>query len=461
MRTIASIILLFAFSEAFGQTLKDTIFTVDTIIITGNKKTKPNIISRELTFKQGDTIHNWQYQQEQSRRQLINLFLFNEIDIQRNGSVVTIHVTERWYLWPYPELDYADRNLSQWLLTSDPKRLIYGLKLEWYNIRGRNETMQVDLIMGYTRMVNLGYKIPYFNKKQTWGAQFYGTYSSNKEVWFKTADDKVQFFKDRDRDLIWRKGLEISVVHRKRIFSYHQVYTGFLQTEIDDTVRTGEVNGDFLINGSNWQRETYLGYSYTYDRRDFKGFPLRGYLVKAGVEGGRLSPGAGFSPTSTLTVKTSISRYFRIAGSFFGSVNATARYYSLDRPPYNKIRALGYGKDYIRGYELKVIDGNDFILGKSELKYRFLNRKYTFMPRVKNYEVLPVSLFLSSYFDIGYVNKELRSANQDSNRLPNSWQFGYGVGLNVVMFYDYCFRAEYSLSRFGNNRMYFSFVASM
>jgi outer membrane protein assembly factor BamA len=462
LKSIISIILFFCIHDAFTQVVQDSFFRVDTIIIQGNRKTHDNIITRELTFRQGDTIRNWPYHQDQSRRQLINLFLFNEIKIDKQGNAVTIHVTERWYLWPYPELDYADRNFSQWLLTHDPKRLTYGLRLEWYNIRGRNETMQFDVIMGYTRMFNFGYKVPYFNKRQTWGAQIFATYSSNKEVWYGTANDKVQFFSDRDRDLIFRKGLELSAIHRKKIFSYHQIYVGALQIKIADTVHSEEVNSNYLIFNGDKQNEMYLGYNYIFDKRDFKGYPLKGYLVKAGIEGGNLS--SGLISKRTIAMKGSISRYFRIAGPLYGALNATARHYSLSNPPYSKVRALGYGKDYIRGYELKVIDGNDFVLGKAEIKYRFLNKIYKFMPKVKNYEVLPVALYLTAYTDAGYVRKHL-SGTSDSlastNRLPNTWQYGFGTGLNVVMFYDYCLRAEYSFDKYLNNRLYLSFVASM
>jgi outer membrane protein assembly factor BamA len=448
--------------EAFAQVQQDTVFRVDSIIITGNRKTRPEIITRELTFRKGDTIRNWQYHQEQSRKQLINLFLFNEIGITHDKNIVTIHVTERWYLWPYPELDYADRNFSQWLLTHDPKRLTYGLRLEWYNIRGRNETMQLDAITGYTRMFNFGYKVPYFNKRQTWGAQIFATYSSNKEVWYKTLYDKVQFFSDRDRDLIKRRGLELSATHRKKIFSYHQFYGGFLQINIADTVRSDSVNEFFLYRGTDRQQEYYLGYNFTFDKRDFKGYPLRGYLMKTGIEGACLS--GRYNSEITLMLKTSISRYFRIAGPLYGSLNATARYYSLNFPGYNKMRALGYGKDYIRGYELKVIDGNNFILGKAEMKYRFLNKTYKFLPSVRNYEILPVALYLTSYFDMGSVHQyQAHYSNIDPklNKLPNTWQYGFGTGLNVVMFYDYCLRAEYSFDKYLNNRLYWSFVASM
>lgn len=48
-----------------------------------------------------------------------------------------------------------------------------------------------------------------------------------------------------------------------------------------------------------------------------------------------------------------------------------------------------------------------------------------------------------------------------NNLLPNRLQNGGGVGLNLVMFYDYCMRLEYSADRQMNHRMYVSFVAAM
>ena len=202
-----------------AQTL-DSTFTVDSIHIDGNKKTKVQIILRELSFKKGDTIHNWSYHQAQSRKQLINLFLFNEIALRKVGNTINIDVKERWYIWPKPELEYADRNFNQWWLSKDPKRLIYGLNLEWYNLFGRNQTLTLNLINGYTKMAGVNYKVPYFNKKQTWGMQFVAQYSSNKEIWFKTANDKVQFFRDQDREMIRRSNAERSFMHRPQILSY-------------------------------------------------------------------------------------------------------------------------------------------------------------------------------------------------------------------------------------------------
>lgn len=461
-----AVLFMLTAQAALAQNQTDTVFTVDSIAVEGNRITKRNIIIRELSFKKGDTIHNWAYHRDQSRRQLINLFLFNEIHIDRAGSTVYIRIKERWYIWPKPMLDYADRNFNQWWLSKDPGRLIYGLNLEWYNLRGRNETMVLSFLAGYTRMASLVYRVPYFNRKQSWGFQFSAHASSNREVWYRTEYDKVQFFQDRDRNLIKRRNAELVFSHRKRIFNYHHFYTGYRYTAVEDTVYSEAVNNSYLMLGRSSQAELYGGYQYVFDRRDYKGFPLKGALLKFNTEiSNYFVPASAAEPASNLktaTVKLAVSVYRPLLPRLFGSAHVTGRYHSNERPPYSRVQALGYGKDYIRGYELNVVDGSHFGLIKTELKYRLYNRKLTFMPRIRNYEVLPLSIYASAFWDGGYVyNKAELEKTSGSNTLPNSYLSGAGAGINMVMFYDYCFRLEYALNKNAFSRFYVSFVAPM
>ncbi len=449
--------LLFAFRA--NAEAADSTFTVTAIEITGNKKTKDFIILRELTFSVNDTIHNWSYHREQSRRQLINLFIFNEISIVKTGGNITIQVTERWYLWPVPSLQLGDRNLSQWLLSGDPNRLIYGLQLQWYNIRGRNETMVVDFKTGYTQLFNLTYRIPYFNKKKTWGMQLNTGISANREVWYKSEDDKVQFFKDNNLFLINRKNVELVFTYRKKFFHYHQLYAGYRQTAIKDTVFSDAVNNQFFYNaGTNIQDEYYIGYQFTLDRRDFKGYATKGNYLRASVEGPYFI--GKDNRTFPFKVRVTAAKFMQLGKNVFASAGGTGRFFEIDKLPYFRTQALGYGKDFIRGYELNVIDGNHFLLGKAELKYRLINKKYNFMKKVRNYETLPMSLFLTTYYDAGYVWNFNKTATQN-NRMPNSYQYGTGMGLNLVVFYDYVVRVEYSINKYQQHRMYVQFVASI
>ncbi len=454
------ILTIFLVSFSLSAQSSDSFFVVKSIKTIGLVKTKEYIVLRELTFKVGDTIQNWTYHKEQSRKQLINLFLFNEVKIDRVGEDVIVNATERWYIWPIPVLDYADRNFNQWWLSKDPKRLIYGVDLSHYNIRGRNETMVLNMILGYTRSLGLSYRIPYINKKMSWGLQMSARVNANREVWSSTINDKVSFFKDNDRTLIRRQMGEVVLTHRKKFFTYHHFYTGFRRVDVDPII-ADSVNYNFLMYHADVQNEGYAGYQLVYDKRDFKGFPLRGHLLKVNIE----TSNYFFKQVpdfQTLLLKLAYSRYFNIKGNLFGSGHITARYLNNMYPQYTATQALGYGKDYIRGYELKVIDGSNFALSKLELKYRLINKTYSLAEGVKNYEKLPLSLYASVFLDAGYVRNYWDSqVLKGNNLLPNRLQNGGGVGLNLVMFYDYCMRLEYSADRQMNHRMYVSFVAAM
>jgi outer membrane protein assembly factor BamA len=427
---------------------------IKNIQIKGNKRTKDHIILRELTFKQGDTITNVDFHQEQSRKQLLNLYLFNEVKVEIDSQNAIVNIIERWYIWPSPKLDYADRNLNQWLLTKDPSRLIYGVDLELYNFRGRNETVKFNFRGGYTKLLSLNYVVPYFNKRLTWGLTFNAVTSSNKEVWYKTDSNKVQFFKDNDRDLIRRKSAELGFVHRKKIFNYHRIYTGFRQINVKDTVVSVDVNERYLFGKMTTQNEWYTGYLYTSDKRDFKGYPLQGSLLKMTTEIG-LFNATEFSGQ----FKLSYARYFKLNKRFFNANSLTMRLMEFYSVPYNKITALGYDRDYIRGYELYVIDGLNFGLGKSEFKYCFFNKKLPFLKGVNNYNHMPLALYLTSFVDYGVVITS--SSRISSNTYPNKFQYGFGSGLNVVAFYDYVMRIEYSFDKFLNNRFYLSFITAI
>lgn len=435
---------------------------IQQIIIKGNKVTKSQIIIRELSFKLNDTIKDVAFHQNQSRQQLLNLFLFNEVEVKIDSFVAQINLVERWYFWPSPKLQHADRNLNQWLLSKDFKRLIYGTDLEWYNFRGRNETIKLKLRLGYTRLMDLNYTIPYFNKKQTWGLNINAQYSDNKEVWFKTLDNKVQFYKDENINLIKRHSFELAAIHRKKIFNYHRFYTGFRQIAIKDTILSDSLNPFYLVNAQNQQQEWFAGYLFTHDKRDFKGYPLKGSMIKVNAE---LSQFLKQQSSSFYLIKGTFNQYFKLGKRIYNSNSLTLRYLNFNlsskdaKVPYNKITALGYDRDYIRGYELYVIDGQNFVLGKTELKYQFLNRSYPFLKKVKNYKNIPIALYYTVFSDAGFV--DLPNRNIKENSMSNVFQVGYGTGINAVIYYDYLMRLEYSFDKWQNSRFYISFVAAM
>jgi hypothetical protein len=91
-----------------------------------------------------------------------------------------------------------------------------------------------------------------------------------------------------------------------------------------------------------------------------------------------------------------------------------------------------------------------------------MNRNYRFMNSVRNYEKMPVVMYMTMFADGGSVNNNWnKKGDYPTNSLPNSLLYGFGAGYNLVVYYDYCMRLEYSFDKALNNRFYLSFVTAM
>ena len=157
MRLILTFLIVIINLTSYSQ----EIFRVNSIEIEGNKLTKRETILRELSFKIGDnlTLNEFNEKLKQSELNIGSQWLFNFVDIvpsyNQNEIDINIEVVERWYVWPYPILEVSERNFNvfwdslQKSNYSDFSRLNYGVFLNWYNFRGRNELMKLKFRKGY------------------------------------------------------------------------------------------------------------------------------------------------------------------------------------------------------------------------------------------------------------------------------------------------------------------------
>ena len=97
------------------------VLRVGEISVSGNKKTKKNIITRELPFNSGDTISS-EYLQDvilRSQQNIFNtqLFIYDSIRYTVRGETVSfdIKVKERWYIIPIPFVKAVDRSVGEWI----------------------------------------------------------------------------------------------------------------------------------------------------------------------------------------------------------------------------------------------------------------------------------------------------------------------------------------------------------
>ncbi|MEQ9165200.1 MAG: outer membrane protein assembly factor, partial [Fulvivirga sp.] len=114
--------------------------------------------------------------------------------------------------------------------------------------------------------------------------------------------------------------------------------------------------------------------------------------------------------------------------------------------PYSNLGALGYRKDFIRGYELYLVESKNFILNRTTLKKRLISTvgNMRFMP-IDQFKKIPLDIYFKVYFDSGYgenfENYELNTT------LSDRYLFGTGAGIDFVTYYDSVIRLEYTINR--------------
>jgi len=444
------------------------------ITLTGNKITKERIIRRELLVKENDTIavQDLSLALQQSRKNLINTSLFNFVTIDSipvEGSTDQIDLNfefiERWYIWPVPIFEFADRNFNEWLSKKDWSRVNYGLFLTWNNFRGRREKLIVYARFGYDQKYELSYQKPYINKKQTWGLGVAGGFSQNHEIAYNSFDTLVDppignnevYFKSEIQYPRRKYYAYAETYYRKGIHNINLLKFGYTNLLVSDSVLV--FNRDYTFE--SYTRNQFLGFYYQFrsDYRDYKQYPLNGYYFDAELD----KKGLGFFTdpvVNTLSIKANFRKYFQIKGRLYFASGLTGKISPFWDQPYYYLSGMGYGRDFIRGYEYYVIDGQHFGLLKNNLKFVLVPtrvKSFNFIPTDK-FSKLYYAIYLNLFADFGYVVDNRKNVY---NPLANEINLGYGIGLDFVTYYDFVVRLEYSFNKMGESGFFISFMPSI
>jgi outer membrane protein assembly factor BamA len=426
---------------------------VNEILITGNKKTKEHIILRELNFKKGDTIAAEDLKEIilKSKNRIFNTTLFVTVDIAtipRNRSLMDflIIVKERWYIYPVPIFELADRNFNEWWQqrNRDPKRINLGIFYVQKNVRGRNETLRAKIQFGFTKKFELFYFIPYIDKKLRTGLNLEASYILNKQIPYKTSNHKLTYI-DYNKFVRERFRAGFTFSYRKKFYQTHFAGATFNYNNIADTIAV--LNPRYLLDGRTSQTYISMRYSFVKDVRDIIYYPLKGSLLRLDVE--KLGIGI-FDDLNQLNFIGEYSIYRALGKRFYFAGGVKQKISFPKNQPYLQTRALGYERDYVSGYELYVIDGQHFSLAKANIKWQLYSsrRDLSSIP-VNQFETIPFAVYLKIYSDAGYVTNNVY--NPENIRLSNKLLWGGGAGVDLVSYYDLVIRLEYSVNRLGQH----------
>ncbi len=440
----------------------DSIFVAD-IIITGNKRTRKEIIQRELALVPGQRIatSNLTEYLEQEKNKVFNTDLFVTVDITPypagNDSVlVMVDLLERWYVIPVPLIDFGDRNFNEWWRDRDRDlgRLEYGFKFKDTNFRGRRESLKLNLLFGFTKNVSLDYRLPFINHNKTIGLDIGGSYSQNRDIAFKTTGNKLDFA-SADRLLIERYNAKLGLTRRSHFYNTHRVQAAYRNYHIDDSVAL--LNPDYLGNGLTRQHYFELTYSFTRDLRDITAYPLTGFYLSV------LASKMGLGILNELDagmLRAEYARFFDIGQNFYYSARFSGKTSYPQRQPYYLVQALGYSGDIVRGFDLYVIDGQHMLLMQNTLRKKLASGRQDIskvMP-LKQFSVIPWALYVRAHFDTG------RSWNSvfdpENTLLDGRTLHAAGLGLDLVTAYNAVIRVEYSRNDLGENNFFFHYSTS-
>jgi outer membrane protein assembly factor BamA len=424
---------------------------IQKILVTGNRRTRENIILRELRLKEGDIISesDLAFVIKKDQQKLFNLHLFNTVSIDQikvDSSVINLQVRleERWFSFPVPRFQLSDRNFNEWWQNyhHDFNRVNYGLKLYQYNLWGRNHTLLLKTQFGFQHDFQLVYRMPYINKKQKEGLVFEMDYMDGKSVPDSTIDHKFHFIKSRDV-LRTTKSMGVTYTYRKNFYSQHRIKYQLRSSSIADSLLAANPN----YFGSETQNQQYdaLTYEIATDRNDVSAYPLKGYAFLAGVQQIGVAVRHDLKKTSAYI---RLSGYLPLGKQFYLSNMSYAFWSNPDKLPYYNYSTMGYDKIYVRGYEIYVIEGPKYFLNKTTLKKRLFSGSWHLNNwSLKQFNYLPIAIYLKTYADFGYVNNYRTYENAGINTfLANKLLTSAGFGLDILTGYDLAIRFEYTFT---------------
>jgi len=304
---------------------------------------------------------------------------------------------------------------------------------------------------GYTKKFSASYNIPNLNKKQTLSLYTSAGYFENDQITYNTFDNERLFYENAEDKAQRYYQYQVGLGYRENIFLRHYFEVSYISATVNDSVLM--LQPDYFSGGKNHTEFFRTTYSLDYDTRDYKKYALKGFQVYTTLQ----QSGLGLinkEGLSLFTTQAGYNHHHKLANRFYLGHSLSGKI-NWSTPPYYLTRGLGYN-DLVRGYEFYIIDGTRWVLFKSNFKYEILKPKSITIPFVpsKKFNKTFVALYGNAFVDAGYVDGK---NFQKTNSLVNQYIYSFGLGLDLVTYYDKVMRVEGSINAEGEFGFYIEF----
>jgi len=435
----------------------DTIYHIRNVEITGNRKTKDFIITRELDLVENDTIGSkslkTRLERNQQRVYNTRLFVYAKINPTFEGDQVDIEVEvkENWYIGGGINFKLIDRNFNEWWNERDRdlSRVIYGVSLLHGNFRGRREKLRLIAQTGFSDRFLINYDIPYLDKNRKTGIQIQAKYRGFKNVAYNTEGNKLLFTGQQENEIKTQLEGLVQLRRRQGFYTTHRLQLTYSLDRVADTLIS--LNPFYHQQGNLTQRFSQLGYVFTYDTRDNVNYPVKGQVIEGYINK------RGLLPTDNVS-----SFQLGLGGGYYWALTnrwsmGLVSKFELTFPrniPFNQMQGIGYEEEFLRGFDLYVINGTTFGLGKSNIRFKLLDKiiPLKFVP-IKQFNKFPLAGYINFFADAGYSSN--RVANREyQNNLSNQMLSSVGVGLDVIALLNTTLQFNLSRNSIGQTNLF-------
>ena len=432
---------------------------IEKIEVNGLNKTQPIVVWQEVDIRMGDTIRldNLASRMSMNEQRLESISIFSDADIniknwntETNRCHLDVTVKENWFFYPYLIFELADRNFDVWRkeMNFALDRVNYGVALNHINLTGKKDKVKLRYQQGYTRKYEVYYEYPYLKNRLGMSTNF--LYADNRELAYQSMGNKLLFYRATDERKLFRQyRATLSFHHRTSPLLFQSLKFEYNHSAADTAI-TSRLNTGYFGLGSTTLRFLMAEYNITYDKTVFPLYPLGGFRL----DGTFRKEGLPGHQVNNALIIAAAEWHVPLGKNLFLSHRIKGRFQLLPNPlPYFLNAAIGYKEDFMMGYQLFVLDGRDFILQKNSLKWRCLDKNMTlvsYMP--EKLRTMNVKLFLRTSFDLAYTSDpDHGEGNPYSNRL----EYGYGPGLDIILYNNFVFSAEFGITRFGESGFFY------
>ena len=450
--------------------------TVSQVEVNGNRLTKDRIILRELDFKIGDTLAAFEkgslvgtgirrfiagdssevrLRMGYSRDNIINTKLFLMVDlyleqVEDHHYRLKIEVNERHYWWIFPVVKLNAPNFNEWLRDIDLSQLSIGIFGSHNNLFGSSHQASLAFYFGKSWAIAAGYHIPWIGKGQKRGLTVVAGYNDLAVVEYASVENKRQIlYKDNSQRAGFIAG---RMTFRPGLYHYNTVKVTAEYITVSDSLFI--LNPQYLAGEKKSNASISLYLDYYYDTRNNKSYPLEGSMMKAFVD----KKGLGIIGKDVNLFYYGIDFHFyqKLGNRWYVAEMVKAVSSAGENAPYHYQQSLIGKNDFIRGYDLFTIKGDQMAYFRSNIKYELVKpsvKKVKEGQEKNKFKALQYAFYINAFADFGYVTNKFTEYNPYNNKGLYSW----GLGIDFVTYYDMVLRFEYAFTSIGTNGFYIGF----